>query len=213
MKLTKTTIDRLPTPDSGQVLYRDDTLKGFGLRVTAGAKAFIVEKRIDGKVKRITLGKFGELTAEQARKEAAKLMGEIAQGRDPVAEKKEVELKAKTLGEVFHDYLEARKELKPKTVADYSRALNLHFADWMKRPFTAITKDMVQAAPQADRRGARRGIRQPGNARVARSLQLRSGQVRRRQGAPPGSGKPGQTSLPGACLVSGGPAANGHQTP
>lgn len=144
MKLTKSTIDRLTPPESGQVIHRDDTLKGFGVRCTPGAMAFIVEKRVEGRNRRITLGKVGELTAEQARKEAQKLLGQIAQGRDPVAEKKEEELQAKTLGEVFQDYLTARKELKPKTISHYSRVLDLHFSDWMKKPMTAITKDMVE---------------------------------------------------------------------
>ena len=52
-------------------LYRDDLLPGFGLRVTnSGAKAYFAEKRISGKNTRITIGKHGPLTPEQARKQA-----------------------------------------------------------------------------------------------------------------------------------------------
>ena len=53
----------------------------------SGVKSFFLEKKITGKAKRITLGRFGEVTAEQARKEAAKLAGQIATGGDPVADK------------------------------------------------------------------------------------------------------------------------------
>jgi hypothetical protein len=68
MKLTKTVIDKLPVPANGYVLYRDDELPGFGVRVThAGVKSFFLEKRIHRKVKRLTLGRYGVLTAEQAR--------------------------------------------------------------------------------------------------------------------------------------------------
>lgn len=65
-------------------------MKGFAVRITStGAKSFILEKRIDGKVKRVTLGRYPELTVEQARKEAHKLLGHIATGRNPFAEKEQ----------------------------------------------------------------------------------------------------------------------------
>ena len=38
MKLTKRNIDSLPLPETGQVLYWDDELPGYGLRATKGAK-------------------------------------------------------------------------------------------------------------------------------------------------------------------------------
>jgi hypothetical protein len=71
MRLTKTVIDRISPPTQGQAFYRDDTLKGFAVRVTpGGAKSFIVETRVHGRMRRETLGRYGPLTVEQARKEA-----------------------------------------------------------------------------------------------------------------------------------------------
>lgn len=64
-------------------------MKGFGVRVTSGGtKAFFVEKLIKNKLSRITLGRYPELTVEIARKEAQKLLGQIATGIDPIAEKR-----------------------------------------------------------------------------------------------------------------------------
>jgi hypothetical protein len=41
-KITKLFVDKLALPESGQVFYRDNILKGFAVRVTAGgSKAFI----------------------------------------------------------------------------------------------------------------------------------------------------------------------------
>src|SRR3569832_1569417 len=58
-KLTKRHVDSLPAPASGQVFIRDSELKGFALRITSnGVKSFIVEKRINGKVRRITLARY-----------------------------------------------------------------------------------------------------------------------------------------------------------
>ena len=89
MRLTKSNVDKIEPPkDRDQAFYRDDQLKGFAVRVTAsGIKSFVVEKLINHKVRRITLGRYGELTVEQARKEAQKLLGKIATGADPIAEK------------------------------------------------------------------------------------------------------------------------------
>lgn len=144
MRLTKSAVDKIESPTNGQAFYRDDQLKGFALRITAsGIKSFVLEKLVNGKVRRMTLGRYGELTVEQARKEAQKLLGQIATGIDPLAKKKADKLDKITLDEVFQDYLKARKQLKPKTVYEYQKQMNLAFVDWRSKPFMSITKDKV----------------------------------------------------------------------
>ncbi|HMY90629.1 MAG TPA: Arm DNA-binding domain-containing protein, partial [Nitrosomonas sp.] len=69
-KITKSYVDKLSVPETGQAFIRDTELKGFAVRITSsGAKSFILEKRINGKVKRLTIGRYPEITVEQARKE------------------------------------------------------------------------------------------------------------------------------------------------
>jgi integrase len=144
MKLTKTVIDKLPIPEGEPAFHRDDEIKGFGVKVfPSGVKSFFLEKRVAGKVKRITIGRYGELTAEQARKEAVKLAGQIATGGDPVADRQEAKLKAVTLRQVFTDYLNARSSLKPTTVKDYRYVMEHDFVDWLDKPILAITKDKI----------------------------------------------------------------------
>jgi len=144
VKLTKTIVDRTPIPAAGQAFVRDTQLKGFGLRITpSGAKSFIVEKRIAGKVRRMTIGRFGELTVEQARREATKLLGQVATGVDPVAEKQTAKVAAVTLGEAYQDFLKARKELAVTTLRDYNRVMQTIFLDWQKKRLVTITRGMV----------------------------------------------------------------------
>src|SRR3990167_9277144 len=114
MKLTKAFVDKAEPPvGKDQIFYRDGELKGFALRVTsAGTKSFVVEKNIGNKVRRMTLGKYGALTVEQARREAQKVIGQIATGIDPIAQKRAAKMNAVTLSEVFDDYMKARKSLK-----------------------------------------------------------------------------------------------------
>lgn len=144
VRITKTQVDRLTPPDRGQHFLRDTDLKGFAVRVTAsGAKSFILEKRVDGRVRRMTLGRYPELTVEQARKEAQKQLGQIATGVDPVAEAQKQRRQRLTLEDAFRDFLKARKSLKERTIYDYQRLMAVAFADWQRQPLKAITKDMV----------------------------------------------------------------------
>lgn len=144
VRITKSILDKLPPPTTGQAFYRDTELRGFAVRVTAtGHRAFVLEKRIDGRVRRITLGRCSELTVVQARQRAQQLLGQIAMGDDPVARKRRDRARSVTLREVYRDFLDARKTLRPTTRSDYDRAVYAIFADWADRPMHAITRAMV----------------------------------------------------------------------
>src|SRR5437870_12408301 len=96
VKLTKSFADKIqPTPEKDQAFYRDTELKGFALRITAsGTKSFVVEKIIGNKVRRITLGKYSDaLPVEKARRKAQILLGQIADGIDPIAEKRAAKMR------------------------------------------------------------------------------------------------------------------------
>ena len=82
-RLTKQIIDGTPFPSAGQVFVRDAELPGFALRITQGRKSFILEKRIRGRMRRLTIGPYGPLTVDQARTLAKTHVGAIAQGIDP----------------------------------------------------------------------------------------------------------------------------------
>ena len=56
-KLTKNFVNSIPHPERGQIIFRDNLLPGFGLRVTPGSKTYAVEARVHGVARRITNGK------------------------------------------------------------------------------------------------------------------------------------------------------------
>jgi len=107
------------------------------------AKAYYVEKRVNGRTVRVTIGTHGQITTEQARKEAQRLLGMMTTGHNPIDEKRLAKAKGVTLKEAFAEYLNARKSLKPRTVYDYKNTMNLCFSDWQDKPLSAITKDMI----------------------------------------------------------------------
>ena len=152
IKISKRTVDGIIPPPAGannkatQEFYRDTELTGFGLKVTnKGTKTYIVEARVQGKAKRITLGKHGPLTPEQARKQAQITLGQIATGNDPVADKKDQQTKGVTLADAYRDYLRSKPNLKPNTLDEYNRRIEGTLGDWFNKPMVDITKDMVEA--------------------------------------------------------------------
>ncbi len=89
MKLTKAVVEQTEAPESGQKFVRDDALKGFALRVTAsGAKSFVWEGRIKGRMRRFTLGAYPALTVAVAREQALAAKAAIVGGRDPSTERR-----------------------------------------------------------------------------------------------------------------------------
>jgi site-specific recombinase XerD len=138
MKLTKKAIDGAKHPESGQVFLRDDEIKGLAVRVTAGSKSFVLERWIHGRVRRLTLGRFGDITLEQARGLAREKIGDIAKGQDP-AEARRAQRRSVTWHELETLYLERHAVLK-KSRSNDERILNTHVAHWRPRRLSAITR-------------------------------------------------------------------------
>ncbi|MDF1761018.1 MAG: integrase family protein [Coxiellaceae bacterium] len=124
--------------------YYDTKLPGLVFGITpAGSKSFLIYKKIKGRPVRYTLGRFPAMTVEQARRAGQKILGQIASGANPNQQKKANRFKVVTLGEVFTDFLIARKSLKALTILDYKRSMHEAFSDWQKKPILNISRDMV----------------------------------------------------------------------
>ena len=138
MKLTKRVVDLATCPAHGQVFVRDDELRGFAVRLTAGSKTFICEKKIDGRARRMTLGKFPTITVEQARKLAQEKIGQIASGRDPAGER-QARRRASTFADLERLYLE-RHAIHKKSASNDVTLLDKHLVGWRSRRLSAITR-------------------------------------------------------------------------
>jgi integrase len=80
-------------PEAGKQdrMHFDTEVKGLGVRVgRSGAKTFILQARTrTGRAWRAPLGRFPTLNVVQARTRAKELIGELAKGRDPFAEREQ----------------------------------------------------------------------------------------------------------------------------
>jgi integrase len=131
MKLTQATIGRLSLPHGKtDAIFFDDDDPGFGLRIRAGGKrTWIVQYRIGGKQRRVTLSTVNALKPEKARQAARARLAQVTLGDDPQADKLAARAKAKvTLGAVIDSYLTARKPmLRAKTFDETQRYLRKHW--------------------------------------------------------------------------------------
>ncbi|HOP48443.1 MAG TPA: tyrosine-type recombinase/integrase [Desulfobacteraceae bacterium] len=146
MRITKKIIDSQVLPEKGQILLWDSEIRGFGIRLTPSGVSYIVQGRVNGISRRITLGKHGILTVDDARKKARAQIFKMNEGIDPVTEKIKNQTYSLTLKELTDEYLLSRgNRLKDSYRKDIVKHLNKAFLAWSDRPVVEITRDMVQA--------------------------------------------------------------------
>ena len=93
-----------PAKDKPYAIHYDGEVKGFGLRVTKGARSFILNYRVHGVERRYTIGSFPDWKVSAAREEAKRLKRLVDQGRDPMGERHE-ERAAPTINDLVDRYL------------------------------------------------------------------------------------------------------------
>jgi integrase len=139
---TKEGLGKLPIPDK-RTYYQDTREPRLGLYVTpSGVKTYFARLTIQGKTRRIPIGRFPDLSVPLARDKATKAAAEVAQGIDPVQEKRTRKAFSRSLRDVFEDFLRER-DLKPGTVADYRRAVEYGWGEWLDRPLASLTETKV----------------------------------------------------------------------
>lgn len=150
IKLTKRSIDALDPVDR-LTFFFDVDLKGFGLKVMpTGVKTFVVEYRSgaggrSSPKRRLTLGRFGALTAEEARELAKGVLGRVHAGHDPAIDKAKAR-KEPTLNDVCDLYLaEGCETKKASTLATDKGRIERHIKPLLGgKRISAITRQDVE---------------------------------------------------------------------
>lgn len=167
-KISKRSVDALKAGKADSYLWdagHRDALSGFGVKVTPkGRKVYLVQYRIGGRkgrTRRVTIGTHGNTTAEQARARAKALLGKVAAGKDPAADRDKAKA-SNSLGFVLEQFLSEHcdTKLKPLSASEYRRIAKLYILpalknrrlDDIERPDIARLHHGMRAKPyQANR--------------------------------------------------------------
>ena len=121
-KITKRFVDRIKG-DGSERFYWDHELRGFGLRVRASGRMYYVAQfRAHGRLRRVTLGPHGVITADVARQNAIELMSQARNGKEPTSEREpgSEDASMKELSDRFlNEYV--KSHCKPSTGREYAR--------------------------------------------------------------------------------------------
>jgi integrase len=177
MKLTKLTdqsIRDLPLEehkDKAEVVYFDDEVKRFGLRIRSTKRTWIIQYRRDGVSKKLTIGDAAVIPVAKALDAAKKRLAEVTLGGDPqdakqsAREKAAITIKAKL--EAYLDYKKThkgkrRRPVRARTYEEIKRYLSEHWKPLHSMPLHKISRLDIASTISDIKKSERRGGRQRG---------------------------------------------------
>lgn len=167
MRISKRSLDAINLPEKITFIW-DESLKGFGVKIyPSGRKSFILQGRLNGAVRRYTIGQYGSpWSPDQAREQVLQFMAQLSQGIDPTAEKR-AKKQLSNLAEFIEQYLvEIAVRKKPNTLSLEKSNLRRHvipvlgklkIADITKRDIQKFMIDVAAGKTAVDEKTKHRG--------------------------------------------------------
>ena len=131
-------LDNLPSPEVGFDVVQDLSEPRLRMYITQrGVKSFFVRKRVNGRDKRIIIGKYPETDIEDARAKVGEVLNEAC---------KKVPMRRKKISfKNFVDlYLERKVRRGEDSLNKLKRAINLHFKDLFEKNIQDLNSDELQ---------------------------------------------------------------------
>lgn len=144
VSFTKGYIDSLPPPERGRKYYHDAKVRGLTVCVTeADAKTFYLYRWAQGKPQQLRLGRYPDMSIEQARRKAEEVNAAIAQGVDP-GHAPRVARAEWTFSQLFDWYIEACAKPRKKTWNRDVDRYRLHLAHLGKMKLSQVSRTTVR---------------------------------------------------------------------
>lgn len=163
IRFTARKIAHLPIPAAGQIDYFSDNEPGFAVRAShGGSKTFFVKYVVNGRQRRMSLGKFPRVGGDEersqslanARREMLAIKAAVAKGHDPATERqadRRDAITAPTFRDLADEYLKrhaiGRDPDKPhkRSWREDRRIIEAYLKDWHQRKAASITRREVIA--------------------------------------------------------------------
>ena len=131
-------LDNLPSPEKGFDVVQDLSEPRLRMYITQrGVKSFFVRKRINGRDRRIIIGKYPEIDIEEARAKVSEIL-DNATKRIPVRRKKI------SFEDFIGLYLNNKVRRGEDSLNKLKRAIDLHFKDLFKKNIQDLTTVELQ---------------------------------------------------------------------
>jgi len=138
-------LQSLKSPESGRVWYTDKELAHFHLCATStGARIYCRVGRVNGKMTRVRLGTYPEISPKKAREMCETLNGDIAAGR-VIHRTKRTTASARTLGEAYAWWLKYHAQPNKRTWERDARVWQRDVSHLANVPLVAVTRpDLIE---------------------------------------------------------------------
>jgi integrase len=152
------TIKSIQSLAPGGVVW-DEVTPGFGVRRQAKAAVFFLKYRVNGIQRLYTIGRYGAVTPDKARREARRILGLVASGNDP--QRNKVAARSGTMLRTIEAYLaRAEKRLRPRSFHEVRRHLLVDWKPLHSMAVQAVTrKDVAEGLREIETRGPVAAIR------------------------------------------------------
>lgn len=151
LQFNKSSILEIQLPEAGKRLtVYDTTTPKLALRITSsGSRTFYVVKRAGASIAWVKLGAFPEMTVEQAKVEALKILGAFANGANPAAARRAIRQEP-IFTETLVDMLDNKKKrdgspITERTKKDYLDTARLHMSSIANFKLSHIKRADVKA--------------------------------------------------------------------
>ncbi len=145
VNFTLASLKALPNAKAGsRDYYYDNKTSGLGIMVfPSGTKTFFLYKRVNGRPEKIKLGRFPEITPEQARAKAYKDIADIGKGINPNKKKKELHDEA-IFSELFQRYFEEHAKIRKRSWKDDLGLYNRYLKPLDSKKISSITRSDLE---------------------------------------------------------------------
>ncbi len=145
LSFTRARLAGLEAPVQGRKYYYDEETPSLACCVTStGNRTFYVYRKMHGRPIRVRLGRIDELSVDQARKRALKLIGDMVQGINPQEHLAALRREA-TVKDLFTHWLETHAKPHKKTWREDQRQFDKLLAGWHSRRLSTVRQHDIRA--------------------------------------------------------------------